>query len=162
MRFAHLFAASLVIPTMLAFATPVVHAFDLTGTWHGKWSCSQFDGTKTKDANPTSTMRITQTGDTLAIDLDNSGFSYNGRALPDVKKPDAQGEVVLNACDTDNLPTVGKLGEIIRAKVKTKSNTFKATLKGISIFEDDTPEVGTCKYTFKRDDVIDSMVPACP
>jgi len=162
MRLVTLFTASSIVALALLTVAPALHAFDATGTWHGKWSCTQFDGTKTTDGNKTSTMLITQTGDTLAINLDTGEFLYNGRALADVKKPTTQGEVVLVACDNDNIPCVGGLSEIIRAKVKTRENSFKATLRGVSTFEDNVPEVGTCKYSFKRDDQSDPHVAACP
>jgi len=135
-------------------------AFDLTGTWEGKWSCKGFDGSKFKSANKESIMLITQAGDTVNVDVDGGEFHYNGRAIPDDAKPE-KGEVVLAACPNDNLPGAGGEAETVRATVKTKLTTFKATFKAISIFDDDFPSVGTCKYTFKRIDAADPGVSPC-
>jgi hypothetical protein len=136
-------------------------AFDLTGTWLGSYKCDEFDGVKHKAGNKTSTILITQNGNILAMSL-NGSFKYNGAAIADAKKPDLQGEAVFNQCGTDNVPVSGTQGEILRAKVKTKTGTPKASFKGLSIFEDPAVPVGTCKYSFKRTDTTDPNVAACP
>lgn len=146
---------------VLSIAVPSVHAFDVTGTWVGKWSCKGFDGEKFTDGNPTSTMLITQTGDTMAIDLDGGSYRYNGRAITDVAKPD-KGEAVLASCAIDNQPGVNGLGELVRLAVKTKSGVVKASLKGLSIYENTPDVVGTCKYSFKRTSETNPNVLGCP
>lgn len=50
----------------------------------------------------------------------------------------------------------------MRASVKTKLNSTKATFKGTSIFADNGPDVGTCKYSYKRVDTTDPNLTACP
>jgi hypothetical protein len=136
------------------------HAFDLTGTWIGKWSCKGFDGSKFTSGNKTSTFRVTQVGNVINADLDNGEYRYNGAALTNTAKPDL-GEAVFISCGTDNVPQVGGEAEILRAAVKTKAGTFKASFKGLSIFESDFKDVGTCKYTFKRRDTINPNVDGC-
>jgi hypothetical protein len=149
---------------ILSATAPPAHAFDLTGHWAGKYSCKNFDGVKYKSGNKESTLAITQTGTTLAVDLNNGAFLYNGAAIFDVSKPDVKGEVVLNQCGTDNLPAAGAQGEIVRATVKTKLDDFKASFKALSIYEDEENGAfwGTCKYSFKRTDQTDPQVGACP
>jgi hypothetical protein len=150
----------------LALAALVVtpsaaRAFDLTGTWIGKWSCKGFDGSKFTSDNKTSTLKITQAGNVIHADLDNGDFHYNAAAITNTAKPD-QGEAVFLSCSTDNVPQSGGEAEIIRAAVKTKLGTFKASFKGLSIFESNFGDVGTCKYTFKRRDTTDPNVGGCP
>lgn len=140
--------------------SPTVHAFDVTGTWVGKWSCKGFDGEKFTTANKTSTLKLTQTGNAIAADLDNGEFHYNAGMIVDKFKPE-KGEAVFVACPTDNLPLADAESEILRAAVKTKAGTFKASLKGLSIFEDNFGGVGTCKYAFKRQDTVNPNVSAC-
>ena len=139
---------------------------DLTGTWTGRWSCKSFDGVKFNEKNTTSTLLITQSGSVLAAHIDgplDPQFFYNGAVIPDDKKPEEKGEVVMNQCGTDNLPVAGPTeSEIVRAQVKTKLNSPKASFKGTSVFENDGPTVGTCRYSFKRLDITDPGVTACP
>jgi len=147
---------------IVSAAAPAAHAFDLTGHWTGKWTCKGFDGTKFKGINKESTMAITQSGTTIAADIDGGLFSFNGLAVFDATKPNEKGEAVLVQCGTDNLPQSGDQGEIMRATVKTKLDSAKASFKSLSIFEDNAPEVGTCKYSYKRQDPNDPGVAACP
>jgi hypothetical protein len=142
---------------------PSAHAYDLTGTWVGKWSCKGFDGGKFTDSNPSSTLRVTQTANTMAADIDNGEFRYNGGAIPDTAKPE-KGDGVLHQCATSNLPLQVTESEIVRITVKTKPGAVKATLKAVSIFDtsDGGPAVGTCKYSYKRTDVANPNVLACP
>jgi hypothetical protein len=147
-------AASL---TLGASVTPT-HAFDLTGNWIGKWSCKGFDGSKfTSSSNlKPSTLAITQTGNTFGAVIDaadpNGDYTYNGFAILDGKSAD-KGEVTLLGCHLGTTLAGPPFdGELVRATVKTKTNTFKASFKGTSIFSDDSPEVGTCKYSYKRTD----------
>ena len=157
----------LLTPTMLPFAlvaavgvSPAAQAFDLTGHWTGKWRCAGFDGGKFKSNDTTSTLAVSQSGDAIAAIIDDSTYLYNGIAIPQADRPD-KGEVVLLACPTAN--TVGpEEGEIVRGAVKTKSGTVKAAFKGTSIYVFDAPEVGTCKYTFKRIDTDDPGIAPCP
>ncbi len=113
-----------------AASAPAVHAFDLTGTWIGKWACKGFDGEKFKVGNKESTLQIVQTGDTLIASIDAGAFVFNGGVLTDNVKPE-KGEVVLNQCGTDNLPLAGtEESEIMRASVKTKLDSLEGELQG--------------------------------
>mgnify|MGYP001500426521 CR=1 FL=1 len=143
-----------------ASIAPAAHAFDLTGHWTGKWNCKGFNGTKFTDSETLSGLAITQAGDTIAATIDYGDFFYNGTPVTDAAKPE-QGEAVLLACPTANTLRWGD-AEIIRAAVKTKNGTFKATLKGTSVFADNMPQVGTCKYSYKRINTSDPAVAGCP
>jgi hypothetical protein len=79
--------------------------------------------------------------------------------VTDAVKPE-KGEAVLLGCATANTLGSGE-AEIIRAVVKTKNATFKATLKGTSVFAGNAPEVGTCKYSYKRIDIVDPAIAGC-
>ena len=144
--FAVIFAASM---------TPGAYAFDLTGHWIGKFSCKGFDGTKFSLGEKSATLAITQTGNSIAALA--GGFLYTGTQIPDAAKPE-QGEAVLFTCGTSS--SLGQ-GEIARATVKTKIGTFKATLKATSVFANNAPRVGACKYTYKRIDTIDPAIGSC-
>jgi hypothetical protein len=147
----------------LSAASVPAHAFDLTGHWTGKWSCKGFDGTKFTSGNKESTLAITQSGGTFAaaIDASTDNFTYNGVAITDIKDAN-KGEVVLLGCHLANtLPAGQDDGELVRASVKTKLDTFKASFKGTSLFTDAFPEVGTCKYSYKRIDTTDPAVGPC-
>ena len=147
-------------------------AFDLTGHWAGKWSCKGFAAPFTRDGKlvnkftsgrSESTLVITQSGGTFGavIDPGNGTYRYNGFSMNDVKDAN-KGEVVLVGCSTGNtLPPPDTGAEILRAAVKTKGDTFKASFKGVSLFADDLPEVETCKYTYKRIDTADPGVALC-
>jgi hypothetical protein len=145
----------------LVATAATVHAYDLTGTWVGKWSCKGFDGEKFTSFNKTSTLRLTQTGNTIAADIDNGEYRYNGGMIADDAKPE-KGEAVFITCAIDNLPLTDTETEMIRVAVKTKTGTFKASFKGLSIFEDNLGGVGTCKYSFKRQDTVNPNISACP
>lgn len=139
-----------------ASMAPGAHAFDLTGHWTGKFSCKGFDGTKFSLGDKSATLAITQTGNSIAAFA--GGFLYTGTEVADAAKPE-QGEAVLFTCATSSTL---RQGEIARATVKTKVGTFKATLKATSVFANNGPGAGTCKYTYKRIDTIDPAVGGCP
>jgi hypothetical protein len=138
-------------------------ALDLTGTWQGKWSCTGSDGAKFSDANATSTMLVSQAGNSLQVTMDGGGFHYAGGIIADTAKPEAKGQGVLVNCGTNNSAFDGPEGELIRITVKAKAGSSDVALKGSSIFEGNspTPYVGSCKYSFRRTDVTDPVVPAC-
>ena len=163
MKVSMMFVALSIVSSVSAEAQLVP---DLTGTWQGKWTCKSFDGVKFNEGNKTSTLQITQLSTTtFAADLDNGDFHYNGALIPAVKNTaDKAGkaEAIMNQCPTDNLPLAGNEGEIIRVSVKTKPNDFKASLKGLSIFENGDPSLGTCKYSFKRKSPTGQTIAACP
>lgn len=130
--------------------------FDVTGHWIGKFTCKGVDETgKFSETDSPSTLDITQTGNLFAVRLDQGDFSYNGVIIPDVKKPALQGEVVLIGCNTNLAFVQGDhSSELMRAKVKTKANSEKASFSGTSIFEINDAQFGesveTCKLSYKR------------
>ncbi|MBI3768108.1 MAG: hypothetical protein HY271_06370 [Deltaproteobacteria bacterium] len=112
-------------------------------------------------------MAITQGVSTFGVVIDaaipDNNFTYNASAVPDAKKPNEKGEVALLGCHLGNtLPVAPFDGELVRASVKTKLGSSKATFKGTSFFADNFPDVGTCKYSYKRVDTNDPGVGACP
>jgi hypothetical protein len=144
-----------------AAVAPGASAFDLTGSWEGRWSCKGFDGAKFDASNPESTLQITQTGPVLAV-REDGGIPYNGGAIFDTKSPTTKGEIALVKCETDNVPLGGPEGVIIRAKVKADAEKGTGSFKGLSIVESGAPEVLTCKYVYKRTSTANPAVAACP
>jgi hypothetical protein len=145
-----------------AALAPAAGAFDLTGTWTGKWSCQGFDGSSFKSSNKQSTIAITQTGaNTFAANVDGGQFFYNGGAIPDAGAPDTKGEAALLQCGTDNIPFATSEGEILRVRVKVNPASGAGSLKGLSVIETDFSEVLTCKYSYKRVDTADPNVLDC-
>ncbi len=164
MRIPALLIRAVAATLLLGVAVAPAHAFDLTGHWTGKWSCKGFDGTKFTSGNKVSTMDVTQVVGTfaVAIDVATDNFTYNAVAIPDMIKPNEKGEVVLVGCHTGTtLPAAPFDAELVRASVKTKLDG-KGTFTGTSFFADSAPEVGTCKYSYKRVSTIDPVVAACP
>lgn len=140
------------VPLLVLVTAGQAFAFDLTGTWAGKWSCTGFDGAKFTSGNKESTLLVAQVGNVFSADIDGGEFRYNGGAIPDAAKPLEKGEAVMNSCGTDPIPLTGEETEIARLKVKVsiKPGQVKGSLKGVSIFEDNLGGVGTCKYSYKR------------
>lgn len=139
-------------------------AFDLTGTWAGRWSCQGYDGSKFRSSSKDSVLRVTQTGSSLAVDLDDGLYRYNGGAIFDDKSPTTKGEIALVQCGTDNVPFDGPEGEIVRAKVKADAAKGTGSLKGVSLVEFSDIEITdvlTCKYSYKRISTEDPAVPPC-
>ena len=157
--------ATITFALTLTLTVAPAHAYDLTGHWVGKWSCKGFDATKFTSGNKNSTMDDTQTQATFAIAIDaaSDDFTYNAVAIPDQKTPDQKGEAALLGCHLGTtLPAAPFDGELVRAQVSTKPGAVKASFKGTSIFADGFPEVGTCKYSYKRLDTTNPNVAACP
>jgi len=78
------------------------------------------------------------------------GITYNAVAVPAVKDPDNNGNILFLGCHLANvLPGTADM-ELAQLSIKTKANDVKATIKGTSIFADNFPESGICKYTYKR------------
>lgn len=141
------------------------NAFDLTGNWVGKWSCSHFDGgVKQKRVNTESTLAVTSLGnDTFGARIDGS-IAYRGIEIPDAKKPDDKGEVAIVHCGSDDDPaavTANNFFEAGRWKVAVKN--AKGTLSGITIYSFSASHIATCKYKYKRVDTTDpNLNYACP
>lgn len=134
-------------------------AFDLTGTWVGRLTCTGFDGSRFSDKFPT-TMTIVQTGATATMNLDDGAetFAYGGGTIAAATQP-SRGEALFVECRTQ--PALGDFGEILRAQVSTTPKggaTFKAT----SLFQDEGDVFGTCRWSFKRTDAAAPLVTGCP
>lgn len=146
-----------------AAAPAAAQVFNMTGHWVGKFACKGVDNTgKFSETDNPSTLDITQTGSLIAVSLDSNDFTYNGSLIPDLKKPDLQGEVVLIGCNTNLTFVAGDhSSEIMRAKVKTKATSEKASFSGLSLFEINDSTFGesieTCKLSYKR---VDATPPA--
>jgi hypothetical protein len=145
-----------------AVAPGALAQFSLTGSWEGRWSCQGFDGAKFRSSNGQSTVLITQTDNTLAVNMDEGDYLYNGAAIPDGSSPTTKGEIVLSQCGTDNLPLAGPDAEVLRAKVKADAEKGTGSIDGLSILESAIPDVLTCKYSYKRVSTTDPAVAACP
>lgn len=156
----HLLAA-VVVTTLAAVArAPGARAFDLTGTWVEKWSCQGFDGEKFRDANPESTLLVSQRGDALAVRTTGT-LAYNGGAIADSGSPDTKGEIALVQCASDDLPLEGGESEVLRAKVKVDPDRGTGRLRGLGVALD-YPSIRTCAYRYRRVDTADPDVPPCP
>jgi len=161
---------ALVCSLVLGASAAGAQTFNLTGHWTGKWSCKGVanDG-KFTAANKASTLDVTQTVGTFAATVDaadpNGNFKFNAFAVPDVKKPDQKGEVILLGCALGPTVPPSDVAELIRVQVKTKPDSTTASFKGTSLFTsifNGAPQVGTCKYSYKRMDTDDPGLSACP
>jgi len=156
MRIPLLTIIAFVTLTSLASAGGAAQGLDLTGHWDGKINCKGFDEIgKFSDNEKGNTLDVSPgAGHLFTANID--GGTYNGTIIPDAKKPDVQGEVVLIKCTTNSeFAADDTASEIIRAKVKTKVNSDKGSFSGLSIFEINDPMTGgqtieTCKLSFKR------------
>jgi len=131
-------------------------ALDLTSTWLGKYTCTEYNGTLSKFTVKDDEMRITQTGDVFAVDSENQ---FSGVSLPDDKKPDTKGEAKLANCDTDNVVSNGG-DEIARLSAKVDREKGKGKLKGSSIYTF-PGGVGTCKWSYKLTDPANPNAVGC-
>jgi len=147
-----------------ALAAQPAASFDLTGTWQGKQTCRGLSaGEKTAFSFP-STLRITQTGSELALEVvgDAGTDVYNGMGIENALKP-AVGEAYFVHCGMSDVPATGEdsFDESGRAVVRTKEETGRGTFTGTSSFYNDFPEVFTCKWSYKRTDTADPGVAGC-
>lgn len=146
----------------LCTSLPAV-ALDLTGTWTGRFVCSEFDGAKGKFPED-ATLLISQNGNDLNILWVDVG-NYSGVAIPDQRKPDAKGEAKMVECDTDADMFDG-YDELARLRAKVNRNRGSGSLKGESFYAPNAPVAGlvagSCKWSFKRTDTADPAAGACP
>ena len=148
---------------LLAFPLSA-QAFDLTGTWEGKYVCKGFDGGKFSFSIP-GTLEITQVGNDIDLQLPFTGGAdvYRGVPIEATGKPE-QGAVYFAHCGISDVPGTGENGfdETGFANVKTKANgdgIFKATT---TFFLLAPPEVAGCKWKYKRVSTVNPNVPGCP
>jgi len=139
------------------------HAFNMTGTWGGQWTCRvQENGTFTIIANPSSVLKITHTGSTVFVDLDNGLYHYSGWAGTDNTNVD-RGATMVVECRTN--PASRVYNEMISAEVTAPSGTGRGKFDGISVYnstDDISTDIGgICSYIFKRTSSADPGVGAC-
>lgn len=152
MRSTTICRAVLVAALVLAASRPAA-AFDLTGHWEGKYTCTGVtNGAKTKTVQSPSVLVVTSiVGNRVAAYLDLQ-TGYLGSEIPDAAKPE-KGDAVLIACGIDDDPTNSGYSEIVRLKVVTKG--AKGVLGGTSVRSSGNGNVEVCKYKWKRVDTVD-------
>jgi hypothetical protein len=139
-------------------------AFDLTGTWEGKQTCSGSSAGEKFSFSIPSTLLITQTGTALNIHVvSESGTDvYQGFGVDSVANP-LNGDAYFVHCGTSDVPETGDdFDESGRATVKTKEETVGGAFKGTSAFFNAAPEVASCRWSYKRTDAADPDVAGCP
>ena len=169
---------------LLGVGVSQAHAFDMTGTWKGTWTCRvQKDGTPTTIANNSSIMKITQIGSAVHMALDDGLFLYNGWAGTDNENAD-RGAATLVECRTN--PQSANYNEVISAEVKAPSGAGSGQFNGTSAFESQASTLpgctitdprcepapkstiviselgGICRYTLKRVSSTDPGIGPCP
>ena len=79
--------------------------FFIDGTWTGRIKCKGVNGGVKEKLTLPATMRVTQDGLTVGLEVDLGGgqiTSYTGVANPDAAKPDKKGELAIIRCRTDD------------------------------------------------------------
>jgi hypothetical protein len=144
----------------LIFTAASAGAVDLTGTWTGKQSCDIYDGARSKVSFGEGIMQITQTGNQAVMKLSfgNALVTYLGRIFPDDRSPESRAEVTFALCGTSEQVTDDQTyyGELLRIRVTGTKFT------GNSIFKDFTPQMGSCKWSYKKIDIVDPQLTGCP
>ncbi len=151
-------------------ATGAARAFDLTGTWEGRQSCFGFDGERfsfriPSDRRDKSTLEITQAGSALALRLPDGqggGDLYAGHGIDAIGKPEG-GQIYIVRCGTDDdlSALAGGFDETGSGAVKTKADGA-GTLKLLSTFFNDGPEIAFCRWSYKRVAPANPGIAGCP
>ena len=161
-RFVLVRSATLAIVACLAPWTPA-YGFDLTGTWIGRESCRVYDGIVAKsfvEFGPSNPVRITQTGNSLAVVLDSAtdGVAYHGEAIQHVAKP-RNGRAIMTECRSDT--ALSDYSEVVHLEGAAGSDGGR--LRGESILRTLFGEVGVCKWYLTRTSTNDpSVTSSCP
>ena len=156
--------SALVLAFALAFPL-AADAFNLTGSWQGKYTCRAFDGTKFS-FNVPGTLEITQNGTDIDLQLPFTGGAdvYRGISIDATGKPE-QGAVYFAHCGISDVPGTGdnNFDETGFALVKTKENG-DGTFKAATTFFLATPplEAASCKWSYKRVSTTNPNVVGCP
>lgn len=155
---------------LFAAATiPAAYAFDATGTWEGRYKCSEsFDG-ESSSFKEVGVMEISQVGDELRVSVDSGEFRYTGLIINDANKPDRKAQAGLVGCTTTSSVVGLHESEIIRVRLTGQSNSPSnpnALLRGRSVYTgvwtDDEKYVGDCTWQYKRTSLADPGVGSCP
>ena len=148
--------------TGVLLAATSAAAFDLTGVWQGKISCSGIlEGHPRKVSKSPSTMFINES-DGLRISVD--GIGYNGKEIPSLTKP-TRGEVALIRCGSSPTLSGGEFsGEFGRMKVATKPDKGTGAFRGLSLRTDVVlaSSVYTCRWSYKRVSTSAPTLESCP
>ena len=147
-----------------ALAAGPAAALDLTGTWVGKFTCSEFDGAAQRFAETGEALRITQTGNDVNVEwvgVSAAGVAtFTGTAIPDAKAPDTKGEAALLDCGS-SADVLANYSEIVRLAAKVNREKGKGSLKGLTIYSPVGLVAGSCKASFKLVDPADPGVGGC-
>jgi hypothetical protein len=138
------------------------HALDATGTWEGKWRCRYFNsstGSFVTQSNPTSTMKISQVGNDLNVEIDSQFFRYNGLIDASAADPD-RGAATLISCNTDlTLSQPGSYNELLSARFVTDPTTGSGTFRATSTAQQMNALAAVCHYVLERVSTVDPGVP---
>lgn len=148
--------AALALALASLTASPAA-ALDLTGTWQGKYTCTEYDGTRSKFTVKDDVLLISQVADVLAVDSENP---FTGVPIADEDFPETRGEAKLARCTTDNVVSNGG-DEVARLQVKIDRVKGKGKLKAVSIYTF-PGGVGSCSWSYKLVDPADPGAAGCP
>jgi len=155
-RLAGLFLAALVVLPATGFAADPGFIPILNGTWTGKWKCVTFTGVKETFTQKPSELKLRHvTLQIVAVTID--GVQATVSMIPSAQKP-TKGELAFVGCRTDNSvsSSVG-VDEVGRFKYSVKDT--KGTLSGTTFYAGSGGIVGTCRYSYKRVDIVSPAIP---
>lgn len=152
-----------VVVVLLSALTPLpASAFDLTGTWSGRVSCSGvLAGRKQMIKRAPSTLLIQQSA---GVHISADGIFYNANDIADLTRP-TRGELAVVRCGTSSNLSGGEFGgEFGRFKVSTNPAKGTGSLRGTSIRTDIVlaSTVYTCKWSYKRTSLSVPPLDGCP
>jgi hypothetical protein len=154
--------AVVVLLSVVGFVPTRATAFDLTGTWLGKVSCSGvLAGHKRILKRSPSTLLISQSG---GLHVSADGIFYNGGDIADPVRP-SRGELAVIRCGTSpNLSGGDFGGEFGRLKVTTNPLKGTGSLRGTSLRTDVilASSVYTCRWSYKRVNTDPPALDSCP
>jgi len=149
----------------ITFVSAPADALDLTGTWSGKFNCSNFDGLKFNSVDKNQTLKITQPQPGQNVYVEWVGVAkFTGVVIDNQKNPDSKGQVAMADCSTS--PELNAFyAEIAKLSASVNRSKSKGSLSGTSIYSipesQNAPQtVGQCKWNFKLVDPQDPGVGA--
>ena len=155
-------ARRLMIVIAVALVPVPASAFDLTGRWVGRISCSGLlEGQPRRIQNAPSTMLVNDR-DGLRITVD--GIGYNGEEIPSPTRP-TRGEAAVIRCGSSPTLSGGEFGgEFGRMKVSTAPEKGTGSFRGTSIRTDIVlaSTVYTCRWSYKRVTTEVPPLESCP
>jgi len=147
----------------ITFVSAPADALNLTGTWSGKFKCSNYDGLKFSTLDKNQTLKISQVGQNVSAEWVGVA-KFTGFVIDDLKKPDSKGQAALADCST-NFDLSGGFAEMAKLSASVNPNKGKGSLSGTSVYsvpesQDVLKTVGQCKWSFKLIDPQDPGVAA--